>query len=166
MNATATRRGLAPDGLADDDQVTHVRSDDSPQRTERRARSGRPDPRDVNAETGTRGLTQPGGPAPLLSNPSEPLVHTRMRALMLAAHYGLIGAFLGPVDAVDTDPKIWRWWYMPEGTTVADLKRGQNPYELSSDEVLPFCYALGLAAGIPEVFAYREGLPGWPGTTQ
>lgn len=96
-------------------------------------------------------------PAPL--DRSEPQSHMRMQQLMLAEHHGVIGQYVGPVDAVDTDPSEWRFYYMPAGMTVADLKPGQLPMVYEPDEVLATIYNLGRAKGLAHVFRYRDGLP-------
>jgi hypothetical protein len=92
-----------------------------------------------------------------------------MRALALAEYHRLIGEYIGPVDADTTAPTELMFLYISNpGRTVADLADDEQPENLLSEEVLPYCYALGAAAGIPEVFAYRPGQRGYvaPGGPQ
>ncbi len=95
----------------------------------------------------------PHAPAPINANPGEPLAHTRTRALMIAEHHGLIGKYIGPIDAATTDPTRLRYAYLPKGDSLSKLarriRRGPDghvglPY-LEASEVLPYCYGLAVA---------------------
>jgi hypothetical protein len=110
---------------------------------------------------GPRGLAQHGSPAPVNTQPAEPRAHTRIRALMLAQYHGLISVYIGAPNALTTLTKRLRYWYLPAGMQVTDLKRGEDPFALEAEEVMPHIYGLAVPQGLAEVFAYREGLPGW-----